>query len=95
MEKYIVIIEKGATNYSAFAPDFPGCITVGDTFEETTLNIKDAIELYLEELTEEGENIPRSKDLQFFIEQGIFDEEQIGTEYFIARVEVQSPKMAA
>jgi len=95
MEKYLVVIEKAANNYSAFSPDLPGCITVGDTIEETIAFIKEAIELHLEGVAEEGENIPFSKGLRYYIEQGIFDENQIAEEYYIAQVEVHLPKIAA
>ena len=95
MEKYLVVIEKAAGNYSAFSPDLPGCITVGNTIEETTASTKDAIELYLEGIAENGEDIPSSKGLLYHIEQGIFDEKQIAEEYFIAMLEVNFPKMAA
>lgn len=31
MEKYLVVIEKSETGFSASSPDVPGCITAGDT----------------------------------------------------------------
>lgn len=34
--------------YTAFVPSLPGCISEGDTREETLRNIKEAIELYLD-----------------------------------------------
>ena len=34
--------------YWAEVPALPGCITEGDTWEEVTLNLKDAIEGWLE-----------------------------------------------
>jgi len=33
--------------YTVFVPSLPGCISEGDTIEEATKNIKEAIELYL------------------------------------------------
>ena len=95
MEKYFVVIEKAENNYSAFSPDFPGCITVGATIDETVSFIKEAIELYLEGMADEGEAIPLSKSLRYYIEQGMFDESSIGEEYYIAMVEVHLPKVAA
>ena len=95
MEKYLVVIEKADNNYSAFAPDMPGCITVGATIEETIFFIKEAIELYLECMAEEGEIIPFSKGLRYYIEQGVFDEHRVAEEYYIAQVEVSFPKLAA
>ena len=59
MEKYLVIVEKADNNYSAFSPDLPGCIIVGKTIEKTISSMKEAIELYLEGITEEGEKAVR------------------------------------
>lgn len=95
MEKYIVVIEKAENNYSAFSPDLPGCITVGTTIDEVISFMREAIELYLEELIEENEAIPHSKSLADHIQEGIFDDDQIGEEYYIAKIEVHTPKVAA
>ena len=56
--RYAVIIEKTETNYSAYVPDLPGCITTGASMEEIELNIREAIELHLEGLKEDGVPIP-------------------------------------
>jgi HicB_like antitoxin of bacterial toxin-antitoxin system len=32
--RYAVVIEKGERNYSAYVPDLPGCVSVGDTLED-------------------------------------------------------------
>jgi predicted RNase H-like HicB family nuclease len=53
MHKVSVIIEKDAHGYYGFCPDLPGCQTQGDSLEETLTNIKEAISLYLETLSEE------------------------------------------
>ncbi|MEO8149244.1 MAG: type II toxin-antitoxin system HicB family antitoxin [Bacteroidia bacterium] len=45
---YEVIISKDAEGYYVYCPELPGCQTEGDTYEEALINIKDAIELYLE-----------------------------------------------
>jgi len=43
--------EKGG--YSVIIPALPGCISEGDSFEEALKNIKEATELYLEDLKEQ------------------------------------------
>lgn len=58
MVEYTVIYERGATNWGAYIPDLPGCVSIGDTFLEVQENIKEAIELYLEVLREDGLPIP-------------------------------------
>lgn len=57
--EYVVIYEKGANSYGAYVPDLPGCITVGDTLEETQTLIQEAIEFHIEGLQEDGEDVPQ------------------------------------
>lgn len=57
--EYTVIYEKGKTNWGAYIPDLPGCVSIGDTFLEVQENIKEAIDLYLEVLQEDGQPIPQ------------------------------------
>lgn len=45
-------------NYTATVPALPGCITYGETVEHAIQMAKEAIELYIEELNERGEEIP-------------------------------------
>ncbi len=56
--KYAVIFEKSANGYGAYVPDLPGCVAVGDTLEETQRLIREAIELHLRGMKEDGEPIP-------------------------------------
>ena len=56
---YSVTFEKAKEGgYIAYVPILPGCMTQGETFEETKENIKDAIEAYIEVLKEDKEPIP-------------------------------------
>ena len=52
------VYEKAESNWAAYVPDLPGCITTGATLEETKRNIHEAIELHLEAMREVGEPIP-------------------------------------
>lgn len=56
--KYAVIIEHVGGNFCAHVPDLPGCISTGDTYQETLANIKEAIEFHLDGLREDGLPIP-------------------------------------
>ena len=49
----VVVLEDETGGYLAFVPALPGCHTQGDTMEELMENVKEAIELYLETLTDE------------------------------------------
>jgi predicted RNase H-like HicB family nuclease len=56
--RYAIVIEKGEGNYSAYVPDLPGCVAVGDTIEEVEREIQEAIEFHLEGMREDGLPIP-------------------------------------
>ena len=43
--------------YHVYAPDLPGLHTQGDTLEEASENAKEALELYVEGLREDGQSI--------------------------------------
>lgn len=56
--EYVVIYEKGDNSYGAYVPDLPGCITIGETLEETQTLIQEAIEFHIEGLQEDNEPVP-------------------------------------
>jgi predicted RNase H-like HicB family nuclease len=58
--RFAVIVEKGEHNYSAYSPDLPGCVTTGNTVEETLDNMKEAISFHLKGLQEDAQSIPAS-----------------------------------
>jgi predicted RNase H-like HicB family nuclease len=58
MKEYIVIFEWADSNYSAYVPDLPGCISTGKTIAETEVNIREAIELYIDTLKEDDQPVP-------------------------------------
>ncbi|NPA97912.1 MAG: type II toxin-antitoxin system HicB family antitoxin [Crenarchaeota archaeon] len=49
----VVILEDESGGYIAIVPELPGCHTQGDSLDEVIRNIREAIELYLETLSEE------------------------------------------
>lgn len=56
--QYMVIVERGEASYGAYVPDLPGCVAVAETKEEALRLIREAIELHLEKMREEGIPIP-------------------------------------
>ncbi len=50
--KASVVIEKDENGYYAYSPELEGCQTQGDSLDEVLANIKEAIELYLETLSD-------------------------------------------
>jgi len=60
MKEYAGVVEKGPNNYSAYVPDLPGCISTGKTLKEIKAKIREAIELHLGGIIEDGLPIPES-----------------------------------
>lgn len=53
-------VEEGG--YVAWVSDLPGCVTDGETLDETKKHAKEAILCYLETLVEDGEPIPNLEE---------------------------------
>ena len=62
--KYEIIIywSKEDNAFIAEAPELPGCLAHGNTYEEALKNIKDAIILWLDTAKEFGDPIPKPKE---------------------------------
>ncbi|MBF0228559.1 MAG: type II toxin-antitoxin system HicB family antitoxin [Desulfamplus sp.] len=61
--KINIVIEKDEYGYYAYCPELQGCQSQGDTFEEIMLNIREAVELYLETLDPEELTESLSKEI--------------------------------
>ena len=57
--RYLIVIESGPNNYSAFVPDVDGVIATGATVEEVTRTMQEALEFHLEGLRNDGEPLPQ------------------------------------
>jgi predicted RNase H-like HicB family nuclease len=68
MKHYAIVIEKAASNYSAYVPDLPGCIATGSTPEEAERLLREAIELHLDGMREDGEPIPEPTSRVEYVE---------------------------
>ena len=53
MYKLNIIIEEDEDGFYAYCPELKGCQSQGDTLEEVQANITEAVELYLETLSED------------------------------------------
>ncbi len=56
--RYLVVVEKGPSSYGAYVPDLPGCVAAGESKEEVLALIREAMELHIEGLKEQGQPIP-------------------------------------
>lgn len=61
--KVSVVIEKDDAGYYAYCPELEGCQTQGNSVEEVMKNIKEAIDLYVETLSEEERKERLSKEI--------------------------------
>ena len=68
MKKYLIIIEKTGTGFSAYSPDVPGCGSTGRTKEEVERNIQEAIEFHLKGMRQEGYDIPEPSSYSSYVE---------------------------
>ena len=56
--RQIVITPAEEGGYWAAVPSLPGCFSQGETIEETIENVKEAIQLCIEVLVEDGQPVP-------------------------------------
>lgn len=70
MKRYYKVVfepqEEGG--FTAIVPSLSGCVSQGDTFDETIANIKEAIELYIESLEADGLPVPEENRLFLEVE---------------------------
>ena len=60
---YRVLLNKEPEGgYTVIVPVLPGCVTYSETIDEAVVNIKEAIELYIESLKAHGETIPSEEN---------------------------------
>jgi len=66
--RYASVVEKAENNYSAYAPDLPGCIATGNTVEEAEQEIYDAIKFHIDGLREDGLPVPAPDSVVEYLE---------------------------
>jgi predicted RNase H-like HicB family nuclease len=66
--RYAIVIEKAESNYAAYVPDLPGCIATGPTVEETERLLREAIELHVEGMRDDGLPIPEPSSRVEYVE---------------------------
>ena len=68
MRRYAIVVESAGSNLAAYVPDLPGCVATGASVEEVNRLIREAIELHLEGLEEDGLPIPEPSSRVEYIE---------------------------
>lgn len=66
--KYLIVIEKTATGYSAYSPDLPGCAAAAATEDEVHREMTAAIAFHLDGLRQEGIRAPEPQTKSSYVE---------------------------
>ena len=56
--RYAIVIEEAGGNYSAYAPDLPGCVATGASVEQTERKMREAVAFHLKGLREDEVDPP-------------------------------------
>jgi predicted RNase H-like HicB family nuclease len=68
MKKYLIVVEKTGTGYSAYSPDLDGCVATGNTREEVEREMRGAIAFHLEGMAQNGEPTPEPHTYSAYVE---------------------------
>ena len=66
--RYLIVVEKTSTGYSAYSPDLPGCIATGSDQPEVEKAIHDAIEFHLDSMREDGDQVPSPTSYSTYVD---------------------------
>lgn len=66
--RYAIVVEKAGDNYSAYAPDLPGCVATGSSVKEAEQEIQAAIKFHIDGLREDGLPIPVPSSVVEYLE---------------------------
>ena len=55
---YLIVVHRAGGNFSAHAPDVPGCIATGDTVAECEREMRSALAFHFEGVREDGDPLP-------------------------------------
>lgn len=66
--RYAIVVEKAGNNFSAYAPDLPGCVATGSSVKEAEHEIQTAIQFHIESLREDGLPIPAPSSVVEYLE---------------------------
>jgi predicted RNase H-like HicB family nuclease len=61
MKRYLIVMERTATGYSAYSPDLPGCVSTGRDRADVEANMREAIKLHVDGLKQDGQPVPEPR----------------------------------
>jgi predicted RNase H-like HicB family nuclease len=68
MKKYAIVVERAGRNYAAYVPDLPGCVATGETVAEVEALLREAIEMHVAGLREDGLPVPEPSSVVDYLE---------------------------
>ena len=68
MKRYAIVVEQVERTYAAYVPDLPGCVATGETVRETEKLLREAIELHVAGLREDGLPVPEPSSVVDYLE---------------------------
>jgi predicted RNase H-like HicB family nuclease len=87
----IAIHKESGSGYGVSVPDLPGCISVGSTIDEAMLMAREAIELHLEGLMEDGIDPPTPSEIESLRDQADYAD----AVWAVVGVQVHRPREVA
>ncbi len=66
--RYLIVVEKTGTGYSAYSPDLPGCIATGSNRTEVEKAIHEAIGFHLDGMREDGHDVPSPNSYSTYVD---------------------------
>ena len=66
--KFLIVIEKTRSGFSAYSPDLPGCVATAPTRRQVEKAMKEAIEFHLEGMRAERMKVPKPKSYSTYVE---------------------------
>ena len=71
--EYTIVIEQTSNNFSAYAPDLPGCVATGATREDVVREMRSAIGFHIESLLNHKEDVPAPRCTATVVEVATID----------------------
>ncbi len=79
MDRYLIVLEKSDTGFSAYSPDVWGCVATGETLEQTRENMRSALMLHLRDM----ESVPLPRGIDAYLD-ALRDSE--GEEFYLTHL---------
>lgn len=66
--KFLIVVEKTRTGFSAYSPDLPGCVATAPSKPRVATAIKKALRFHLQGMRAEGLRVPSRRTWSFHVD---------------------------